>query len=152
MPAFVGLGTPYWDSDARGAIFGLTRGTTKEHFIRATLESLAYQTKDVLATMEKDSGVNVEILRVDGGAVGNEFLMQFQSDMLDLPVELAKLNETTALGAAFLAGLATGFWKDEHELIKMRESQKLYEPKMDDKNRNHLYSGWKKAVEATRRI
>ena len=83
MPAFVGLGTPYWDSDARGAIFGLTRGTTKEHFIRATLESLAYQTKDVLATMEKDSGVDVEILRVDGGAVGNEFLMQFQSDMLE---------------------------------------------------------------------
>lgn len=150
VPAFVGLGTPYWDSDARGAIFGITRGTTKEHFIRATLESLAYQTKDVLATMEKDSGVNVEILRVDGGAVGNEFLMQFQSDMLDLPVELAKLNETTALGAAFLAGLATGFWKDEQELIKMRESQKLYEPQMDDKNRKHLYSGWKKAVEATR--
>jgi glycerol kinase len=150
VPAFVGLGTPYWDSDARGAIFGLSRGTTKEHFIRATLESLAYQTKDVLLTMEQDSGVDVEILRVDGGAVGNEFLMQFQSDLLDLPVELAKLNETTALGAAFLAGLATGFWKDEQELSDMRESQKLYEPKMEETTRNQLYKGWKKAVEATR--
>lgn len=150
VPAFVGLGTPYWDSDARGAIFGLSRGTTKEHFIRATLESLAYQTKDVLLTMEQDSGVDVEVLRVDGGAVGNEFLMQFQSDLLDLPVELAKLNETTALGAAFLAGLATGFWKDEQELSNMRESQKLYEPKMDESIRKQLYNGWKKAVEATR--
>lgn len=150
VPAFVGLGTPYWDSDARGAIFGLSRGTTKEHFIRATLESLAYQTKDVLLTMEQDSGVDVEVLRVDGGAVGNEFLMQFQSDLLDLPVELAKLNETTALGAAFLAGLATGFWKDEQELSDMRESQKLYEPKMDETIRKQLYKGWKKAVEATR--
>lgn len=150
VPAFVGLGTPYWDSDARGAIFGLSRGTTKEHFIRATLESLAYQSKDVLHTMEQDSGVDVEVLRVDGGAVGNEFLMQFQSDLLDLPVELAKLNETTALGAAFLAGLATGFWKDEQSLSEMRESQKLYEPKMDEPMRNQLYKGWKKAVEATR--
>ncbi|MDI2588477.1 glycerol kinase GlpK [Psychrobacillus sp. NEAU-3TGS] len=150
VPAFVGLGTPYWDSDARGAIFGLSRGTTKEHFIRATLESLAYQSKDVLHTMEQDSGVDVEVLRVDGGAVGNEFLMQFQSDLLDLPVELAKLNETTALGAAFLAGLATGFWKDEQVLSDMRESQKLYEPKMDEQMRNRLYKGWKKAVEATR--
>ena len=150
VPAFVGLGTPYWDSDARGAIFGLSRGTTKEHFIRATLESLAYQTKDVLDTMVEDSGVHVEVLRVDGGAVSNEFLMQFQSDMLHLPIELAKLNETTALGAAFLAGLATGFWKDEQELSDMRESQKLYEPKMDVHNRNKLYKGWTKAVEATR--
>lgn len=150
VPAFVGLGTPYWDSDARGAIFGLSRGTTKEHFIRATLESLAYQSKDVLHTMEQDSGVDVEVLRVDGGAVGNEFLMQFQSDLLDLPVELAKLNETTALGAAFLAGLATGFWKDVQALSDMRESQKLYEPKMEEAMRNQLYKGWKKAVEATR--
>ncbi|WP_144511254.1 glycerol kinase GlpK [Bacillus sp. FJAT-22090] len=150
VPAFVGLGTPYWDSDARGAIFGLSRGTTKEHFIRATLESLAYQTKDVLLTMEHDSNVDVEILRVDGGAVSNEFLMQFQSDLLDLPIELAKLNETTALGAAFLAGLATGYWKDEQELANMRVSQRLYKPKMDEKYRKQLYKGWKKAVEATR--
>ena len=150
VPAFVGLGTPYWDSDARGSIFGLTRGTSKEHFIRATIESLAYQTKDVLDTMEKDSGVDVEILRVDGGAVSNEFLMQFQSDLLNLPVELAKLNETTALGAAFLAGLATGFWKDEQELSNLRESQKQYEPKMEIAKRDQLYKGWTKAVEATR--
>ncbi|QFF98618.1 glycerol kinase [Psychrobacillus glaciei] len=150
VPAFVGLGTPYWDSDARGAIFGLTRGTTKEHFIRATLESLAYQTKDVLLTMEEDSGVHVELLRVDGGAVSNEFLMQFQSDLLNLPIELAKLNETTALGAAFLAGLATNYWQDEEELIAMRKSQKQYEPKMDEVKRDDLYRGWKKAVEATR--
>lgn len=150
VPAFVGLGTPYWDSEARGAIFGLSRGTTKEHFIRATLESLAYQTKDVLLTMEEESSVKVEVLRVDGGAVSNEFLMQFQSDLLNLPVELAKLNETTALGAAFLAGLSTGFWKDEQELSEMRISQKLYEPEMDDKKRIQLYNGWKKAVEATR--
>jgi len=150
VPAFVGLGTPYWDSEARGSVFGLTRGTTKEHFIRATIESLAYQTKDVLDTMEKDSGVEVEILRVDGGAVSNEFLMQFQSDLLNLPVELAKLNETTALGAAFLAGLATGFWKDEQELTNLRESQKQYEPKMEKAKRNQLYKGWTKAVEATR--
>lgn len=150
VPAFVGLGTPYWDSDAKGSIFGLTRGTTKEHLIRATLESLAFQSKDVLDTMERDSGVDVEILRVDGGAVSNEFLMQFQSDLLHLPVELAKLNETTALGAAFLAGLATKFWQDEKELIAMRESQKLYEPKMEETERKRLYKGWKKAVEATR--
>ncbi|MFJ7826168.1 glycerol kinase GlpK [Psychrobacillus sp. NPDC096623] len=150
VPAFVGLGTPYWDSEAKGSIFGLTRGTTKEHFIRATIESLAYQTKDVLETMEKDSGVDVETLRVDGGAVSNEFLMQFQSDLLNLPVELAKLNETTALGAAFLAGLATGFWKDSQELSNLRESQKQYEPKMEIAKRDQLYKGWKKAVEATR--
>lgn len=150
VPAFVGLGTPYWDSEAKGSIFGLTRGTTKEHFIRATIESLAYQTKDVLNTMEKDSGVNVETLRVDGGAVSNEFLMQFQSDLLNLPVELAKLNETTALGAAYLAGLATAFWKDEQELSNLRESQKQYKPNMEITTRDHLYNGWKKAVEATR--
>jgi glycerol kinase len=150
VPAFVGLGTPYWDSDARGAIFGLTRGTSKEHFIRATLESLAYQTKDVLDAMEQDAEIKVEILRVDGGAVNNEFLMQFQSDLLDLEVELAKLNESTALGAAYLAGLATGFWSDIEEIEKMRSSKKTYSPSMDKDKRNELYSGWQKAVAATR--
>lgn len=150
VPAFVGLGTPYWDSDARGAIFGLTRGTSKEHFIRATLESLAYQTKDVLDAMEQDAEIKVDILRVDGGAVNNEFLMQFQSDLLDLEVELAKLNESTALGAAYLAGLATGFWSDIREIEKMRSSKKTYSPSMDKDNRNELYSGWQKAVAATR--
>ena len=150
VPAFVGLGTPYWDSDARGAIFGLTRGTSKEHFIRATLESLAYQTKDVLDAMEQDAELKVEILRVDGGAVNNEFLMQFQSDLLDQEVELAKLNESTALGAAYLAGLATGFWTDIKEIERMRSSKKTYSPKMDEDKRNELYNGWQKAVAATR--
>lgn len=150
VPAFVGLGTPYWDSDARGAIFGLTRGTSKEHFIRATLESLAYQTKDVLDAMEQDAEMKVETLRVDGGAVNNEFLMQFQSDLLQLEVELAKLNESTALGAAYLAGLATGFWSDVNEIEKMRSSKKTYTPKMEEAKRQELYSGWQKAVEATR--
>lgn len=150
VPAFVGLGTPYWDSDARGAIFGLTRGTSKEHFIRATIESLAYQTKDVLDAMEQDADIKVETLRVDGGAVNNEFLMQFQSDLLQLDVELAKLNESTALGAAYLAGLATGFWSDLKEIEKMRSSKKTYTPQMDEMKRQELYRGWQKAVEATR--
>ncbi|EPD53253.1 glycerol kinase [Paenisporosarcina sp. HGH0030] len=150
VPAFVGLGTPYWDSDARGAIFGLTRGTSKEHFIRATIESLAYQTKDVLDAMEQDAGMKVETLRVDGGAVNNEFLMQFQSDLLQLDVELAKLNESTALGAAYLAGLATGFWSDLKEIEKMRSSKKTYTPQMEETKRQELYRGWQKAVEATR--
>ena len=150
VPAFVGLGTPYWDSDARGAIFGLTRGTSKEHFIRATLESLAYQTKDVLDAMEQDAEMKVETLRVDGGAVNNEFLMQFQSDLLELEVELANLNESTALGAAYLAGLATGYWSDLEEIEKMRSSKKTYSPKMDREKRDELYSGWQKAVAATR--
>ncbi|WP_019413758.1 glycerol kinase GlpK [Paenisporosarcina sp. TG20] len=150
VPAFVGLGTPYWDSDARGAIFGLTRGTSKEHFIRATLESLAYQTKDVLDAMERDADIKVETLRVDGGAVNNEFLMQFQSDLLELDVELAELNESTALGTAFLAGLATGFWSDIEEIEKMRNSKKTYSPKMESTKRKELYNGWQKAVEATR--
>ncbi len=150
VPAFVGLGTPYWDSDARGAIFGLTRGTSKEHFIRATLESLAYQTKDVLDAMEQDAEMKVETLRVDGGAVNNEFLMQFQSDLLELEVELANLNESTALGAAYLAGLATGYWSDLEEIKKMRSSKKTYSPKMDREKRDALYSGWQKAVAATR--
>lgn len=150
VPAFVGLGTPYWDSDARGAIFGLTRGTTKEHFIRATIESLAYQTKDVLDAMQQDANIKIGKLRVDGGAVNNEFLMQFQSDILQIDVELAKLNESTALGAAYLAGLATDFWADLDELNQMRSSKKTFNPDMDEKTRENLYSGWQKAVKATR--
>lgn len=109
VPAFVGLGTPYWDADARGAIFGLTRGTEKEHFIRATLESLCYQTRDVLEAMEKDSGINVETLRVDGGAVKNNFLMQFQADIVNTPVERPEVNETTALGAKILSWISSRF-------------------------------------------
>ncbi|NVS32430.1 glycerol kinase GlpK, partial [Listeria monocytogenes] len=118
VPAFVGLGAPYWDSDVRGAVFGLTRGTEKEQFIRATLESLAYQTRDVLYAMEQDSGISLKTLRVDGGASANNFLMQFQSDILGVPVERPENKETTVLGAAFLAGLAVGVWKDKNEIKK----------------------------------
>lgn len=148
VPAFVGLGTPYWDSDVRGAVFGLTRGTTKEHFIRATLEALAYQTKDVIDAMEKDSGIELKTLRVDGGAVKNQFLMQFQSDVLDVPVERPAINETTALGAAYLAGLAVGYWKDQAEISNQWNRERLFEPQMDSEVRAQLYNGWKKAVQA----
>jgi glycerol kinase len=149
VPAFVGLGTPYWDSDVRGAMFGLTRGTKKEHFIRATLESLAYQTRDVLSAMEADSGITLKTLRVDGGAVKNNFLMQFQSDVLDVPVERPRVNETTALGAAYLAGLAVGYWKDCDEIAQQWNMEKSFEPNMEEEKREELYSGWKKAVHAT---
>lgn len=150
VPAFVGLGTPYWDTDARGAMFGITRGTTKEHFIRATLESLAYQTKDVLHAMEEDAGIPIELLRVDGGAVQNQFLMQFQSDMLQIDVELAKLNESTALGAAYLAGLATGYWANIEEIRTLWSKGKCYSPQMEVQTMQTLYDGWQKAVAATR--
>ncbi|MGM0750817.1 MAG: glycerol kinase GlpK [Bacillota bacterium] len=149
VPAFVGLGTPYWDSDVRGAVFGLTRGTSKEHFVRATLESLAYQTKDVLTAMEADSGISLKKLRVDGGAVKNDFLMQFQSDMLSVPVERPVVNETTALGAAYLAGLAVGFWKNREEIFKQWNKDKQFEPAMAPETQEELYNGWKKAVKAT---
>ncbi|AEH48432.1 glycerol kinase GlpK [Parageobacillus thermoglucosidasius] len=148
VPAFVGLGTPYWDSDVRGAVFGLTRGTTKEHFIRATLESLAYQTKDVLTAMEADAGIALKTLRVDGGAVKNNFLMQFQSDMLGVPVERPVINETTALGAAYLAGLAVGYWKDRKEIASQWQLERQFEPKMEKEKQEKLYDGWKKAVKA----
>ncbi|WP_430488015.1 glycerol kinase GlpK [Priestia flexa] len=149
VPAFVGLGTPYWDSDVRGAMFGLTRGTKKEHFIRATLEALAYQTKDVLSAMEADSGITLKTLRVDGGAVKNNFLMQFQSDLLNVPVERPEINETTALGAAYLAGLAVGYWKDREEIAQQWNMEKSFEPDMEESRREDLYAGWKKAVNAT---
>ncbi|BBU40663.1 MULTISPECIES: glycerol kinase GlpK [Aeribacillus] len=148
VPAFVGLGTPYWDSDVRGAIFGLTRGTQKEHFVRATLESLAYQTKDVLTAMEADSGISLKTLRVDGGAVKNNFLMQFQSDLLGVPVERPVVNETTALGAAYLAGLAVGYWKDQSEIATQWNIDRTFEPSMNEEKRNKLYEGWQKAVKA----
>ena len=147
VPAFVGLGTPYWDADARGAIFGLTRGTEKEHFIRATLESLCYQTRDVMEAMSKDSNIEVNNLRVDGGAVKNNFLMQFQADIVDTPVERPEIQETTALGAAYLAGLAVGFWDSKDEIA--HRWKKEFEPQMEDQERTKLYKGWKKAVEAT---
>lgn len=145
VPAFAGLGAPYWDMYARGAMLGLTRGTTRAHIVRATLESLAYQTKDVLTAMEQDSGVPLSALRVDGGATTNNFLMQFQSDMLNVPVERPKIIETTALGAAYLAGLAVGYWKKE-ELDNTWQLDKAFEPSLSDDVRGDLYKGWKKAV------
>ncbi len=148
VPAFVGLGAPYWDSDVRGAVFGLTRGTSKEHFVRATLEALAYQTKDVLDAMEADSGISLKTLRVDGGAVRNDFLMQFQSDLLNVPVERPLINETTALGAAYLAGLAVGFWKDRSEIAAHWQLDRPFEPVMEQAEREDLYRGWQKAVQA----
>jgi len=148
VPAFVGLGTPYWDSDVRGAVFGLTRGTSKEHFVRATLESLAYQTKDVLSAMEADSGIQLKTLRVDGGVVKNNFLMNFQSDILNVPVERPVVNETTALGAAYLAGLAVGYWDSQEEIAEQWAIDRSFEPKMSDDERSLLYGGWKKAVNA----
>ncbi len=150
VPAFVGLGTPYWDSDARGAIFGLTRGTDKAHVIRATLESLAYQTKDVLDAMITDAEIEVKKLRVDGGAVKNDFLMQFQSDMLGVPVERPVVQETTALGSAYLAGLAVGYWESKEEIAKQWKNEKTFERSMEEEQITRHYDGWKKAVEATR--
>lgn len=150
VPAFVGLGTPYWDSEVKGAIFGLTRGTSKEHFVRATLESLAYQTKDVLTAMEADSGIELTTLRVDGGAVTNQFLMQFQSDMLGVPVECPQVNETTALGAAYLAGLAVGFWETQEEIAAQWSIARTFEPGMEAERRDELYAGWHKAIAATK--
>lgn len=150
VPAFVGLGTPYWDSEVRGAMFGVTRGTTKEHFIRATLESLAYQTKDVLCAMEADSGIELNTLRVDGGAVKNNFLMKFQSDILGVPVERPVINETTALGAAYLAGLAVGYWKNQDEIKEQWHMDKRFEATMETETSEELYAGWKKAIEATK--
>lgn len=149
VPAFVGLGTPYWDSDARGAVFGLTRGTTKEHFARATLEAICYQSMDVLRAMEEDTKLPIKSFKVDGGATVNQFLMQFQSDILNLRVEQPKILETTALGAAYLAGLAVGFWKSVDDVKASWQLKKAYNPQMDEATRNHLVKGWKIAVAAT---
>lgn len=148
VPAFVGLGAPYWDSNVRGAIFGLTRGTGIAHITRATLESVAYQTKDVLTAMEKDSGIRLRHLHVDGGAARNNFLMQFQSDILGVPVVRPVITETTALGAACLAGLAVGYWKNLNEIKKLWKVEKNFTPKMKKTERQKLYGGWKSAVKA----
>nr|3D7E_O Chain O, Glycerol kinase [Enterococcus casseliflavus]3D7E_X Chain X, Glycerol kinase [Enterococcus casseliflavus] len=149
VPAFTGLGAPYWDSEARGAVFGLTRGTTKEDFVRATLQAVAYQSKDVIDTMKKDSGIDIPLLKVDGGAAKNDLLMQFQADILDIDVQRAANLETTALGAAYLAGLAVGFWKDLDELKSMAEEGQMFTPEMPAEERDNLYEGWKQAVAAT---
>lgn len=149
VPVFAGLGAPHWDMYARGAIFGLTRDTGKEHIIKATLESLAYQTKDVLTAMEEDAGLKLARLKVDGGACANNILMQFQADILGTEVERPEVIESTAMGAAFLAGIHVGLWKKE-DIIKNRKINKLFTPNMGTATRNKLYSGWQKAVERTK--
>lgn len=152
VPAFTGLGAPYWNSDARGSVFGLTRGTSRADFVKATLQSLAYQTRDVIDTMNKDSEVDIPYLKVDGGAALNNYLMQFQADILGMEIQRAENLETTALGAAYLAGLAVGFWEDMEELKSLRKVGEKYEPKMNDSKKEKLYRGWKKAVEATEKF
>jgi glycerol kinase len=148
VPAFAGLGAPYWDMYARGAIFGLTRDTGKDHIIKATLESLAYQTKDILHAMEEDAGVKLASLKVDGGACANNILMQFQSDILGTDVERPKVIESTAMGAAYLAGIQSGLWKKD-DIVKNRAIEKCFNPSMNQEVRASLYKGWKKAVKRT---
>lgn len=150
VPAFTGLGAPYWDPYARGAIVGLTRGVNSNHIIRATLESVAYQTRDVLDAMQADSGIKLDILRVDGGAVANNFLMQFQSDILATEVHRPVVTEVTALGAAYLAGLAIGFWDSIDELKHKSQLDRSFTPCSDDKKRNRRYRGWQRAVECAK--
>lgn len=150
VPAFVGLGAPYWDQYARGAIVGLTRGSGRAQIVRATLESIAYQTRDVVTAMSADSGLALETLRVDGGAVVNDFLMQFQADILGVPVERPAVTETTALGAAYLAGLATGFWESQEEIAQQWQLESTFEPAMPADQRDTLYARWQAAVERSR--
>ncbi len=150
VPAFVGLGAPYWDERARGAIVGITRGTTRDHIVRAALESIAYQTRDVVECVRADCGLALERLRVDGGAARNDFLMQFQADILGVPVERPPVLEVTALGAALLAGLAVGFWSDRAELESLEAGARIFEPRLRAERRELLYAGWKRAVERSR--
>ena len=150
VPGFVGLGAPYWDQYARGTIVGLTRGSGRAHIVRAALESMCYQTRDVLDAMSADSGIKLAALKVDGGAVGNNFLMQFQSDILGVPVDRPAVNETTALGAAYLAGLAVGFWSSQEELRQKWGLNREFTPTMSEETRAKLYKNWKRAVERAR--
>jgi len=150
VPAFVGLGTPYWDDKARGAVFGLTRGADRHHFVRASLLSIAYQSKDVIEAMKKEANLNLKALRVDGGASSNGLLMQFQADILETEVHLPKCLETTALGAGYLAGLGAGFWKNKKDIEMNHDIQKKYKPSMPNEEVKKLYDGWLMAVEATR--
>ncbi|MCU0511709.1 MAG: glycerol kinase GlpK [Anaerolineae bacterium] len=150
VPAFVGLGAPYWDQYARGTIIGLTRGSGRAQIVRATLESIAYQTRDVLAAMQADSGLALPALRVDGGAVVNDFLMQFQADILGVPVQRPAVTETTALGAAYLAGLAVGYWASPDEIERQWTVEKTFEPQMSTDTREALYAGWQRAVARAR--
>ncbi len=149
VPSFTGLGAPYWKPHVKGAIYGLTRGTKQEHIIRATLESLAYQTSDVISAMEEDAQLQLNELKVDGGASANQFLLQFQSDILNIPVIPATVHETTALGAAYLAGLAVGYWKDQEEVATLSQSGTIFQPKMTEKERKTKLKDWKKAIQAT---
>lgn len=149
VPAFTGLGAPYWDPNARGSVFGLTRGTTKEDFIKATLQSIAYQVRDVIDLMQVDAGIDVQSLKVDGGAAMNNLLMQFQADILGIDIARAQNLETTALGAAFLAGLSVGYWKDLDELKDLNKTGQLFQAQMNESRKEQLYKGWKKAVQAT---
>ena len=150
VPAFTGLGTPYWDDDARGAVFGLTRGTNKSQFVRAALEAIAYQCKDVVEVMQKETNQTIKNLKVDGGATKNGYLMQFQSDILHTVIKLPRCLETTALGAAYMAGLTTGYYANLESIKKIHEYQAIYQPKMAKKEINRLYKGWKTAIKATR--
>ena len=148
VPAFTGLGAPYWDQEVRGAMFGLTRGTERGHIIRATLEAIAYQTKDVVDTMVKDTQLPLTALTVNGGASRNNFMMQFQADILQTPIKRAAMEETTALGAAFLAGLAVDFWEDQDELRKLSRIGDQFDPQMDPQEAADLYRGWQRAIAA----
>ena len=148
VPAFTGLGAPYWDQEVRGAMFGLTRGTERGHIIRATLEAIAYQTKDVVDTMVKDTQLPLTALTVNGGASRNNFMMQFQADILQTPIKRAAMEETTALGAAFLAGLAVDFWEDQDELRKLSRIGDQFDPQMDPQEATDLYRGWQRAIAA----
>ena len=150
VPAFVGLGAPYWDPYARGAVLGITRGANKYHLVRATLESLAYQTKDLIDAMVEDLGEHLVSLKVDGGASANDFLMQFQADIMGCEVKRPVCIETTSLGAAYLAGLATGYWENKEDVIKNWQVEKTFTPDMDDQKREELLTGWKKAVSCVR--
>jgi glycerol kinase len=147
VPAFTGISAPYWDMYARGTIVGITRGTTREHIARAAMESIAYQTRDVLEAMEADSGVKARSLRVDGGATKSEFLMQFQADILGIDVERPVITEMAALGACYLAGLGVGFWESKDEIAGQWKLEKVFHPHMDESRRQELYADWKRAVE-----
>ena len=147
VPAFTGLGAPHWDPYARGTILGLTRGTTASHLARATLESIAYQTADVLAAMQADSGIVLKELRVDGGATRSDLLMQFQADILGVRVVRPRQSESTALGAAFLAGLGVGYWQTEAQIDAQWEAERVFEPNMEADTRGRLLAGWHKALD-----
>ena len=149
VPAFTGLGAPHWDQYARGAIVGLTRGVNKYHIIRATLESLTYQVNDVLKAMEADSGIQLTSLKVDGGASSNDFILQTQADIINAPVNRPRCIETTAAGAAYMAGLATGFWKNKEDVIKNSKIDKTFKPKIDEAKRREMINGWHKAVKCS---